>query len=85
MQMNSPARTRLVKTFDVHGSKLSLLPRIYDVEAVGIGARSKELRAPYFMTSLRSPSQSYLVEQGLTFQRSNWNYPFDKGDPGKVS
>jgi hypothetical protein len=35
----------------VYGSKLSLFPIIYAVEAVGIGASNKELRAPNFITS----------------------------------
>lgn len=49
--MNSPARTLLVYRFEVYGSKLSLFPRIYEVEAVGIGATSNEFLAPCSMTS----------------------------------
>jgi len=55
----------------VYGSKLSLFPRIYEVEAVGMGASNNEFLAPYLMTSYLSLSQSYLVEHGLTSQRSN--------------
>jgi len=40
--------------FVVYGSKLSLLPRIYEVEAVGIGAINSEFLAPYCLTSALS-------------------------------
>ena len=44
--VNSPASTLLLYIFDVKGSVLSLLPMIWAVEAVGIGAISSELRTP---------------------------------------
>lgn len=47
--------------FDVNGSNDSLLPRICEVEAVGIGETRSELRAPYYITSLLNLSQSYLL------------------------
>ena len=72
---NSPARTLLVKTFEVTGSKLSLFPNTYEVDAVGIGASNKEFLAPNCITSLLSFSQSYRFEAGLTSQRSNQNFP----------
>lgn len=68
---NSPANTLLVKTLDVQGSKLSLFPRIYEVEAVGIGASNKEFLAPYFITSSFNCSQSYLPEVGFLSHKSN--------------
>jgi len=42
----------------VNGSMHSLLPRIWLVLAVGMGAIMSELRTPYLMTSARSDSQS---------------------------
>ena len=44
--MNSPASTLLLYMLEVNGSVLSLLPMIWAVEAVGIGAISRELRTP---------------------------------------
>jgi hypothetical protein len=44
--------------FDVKGSKLSLLPKIWEVLAVGMGATSKEFLAPCWITSYRNFSQS---------------------------
>lgn len=44
--VNSPARTLLLYMLDVNGSVLSLFPIICAVDAVGIGAISKELRTP---------------------------------------
>jgi hypothetical protein len=44
--VNSPASTLLLYMLDVNGSVLSLLPMIWAVEAVGIGAISRELRTP---------------------------------------
>merc|ERR1711887_343919 len=62
---NSPARTRLVNMFDVKGSNDSLLPRIWAVDAVGIGASSSEFRHPCSAKSLRNLAQSHL-EEGVT-------------------
>jgi hypothetical protein len=55
----------------VYGSKLSLLPRIYEVEAVGIGAISSEFLAPNFFTFSLRASQSYLCVGGFSFHISN--------------
>ena len=44
--------------FEVKGSNDSLLPRICDVDAVGMGAQSREFLAPKRMTFWRRPSQS---------------------------
>lgn len=41
--MNSPESTRLEYMLEVKGSKHSLLPKICAVDAVGIGAVSREL------------------------------------------
>jgi hypothetical protein len=57
--------------FVLNGSKLSLLPNIYDVDAVGIGATNKEFLAPNSITSFLRDDQSYLSVQGFSFQRSN--------------
>src|SRR4051812_1437484 len=62
---NSPERVLRVYMFEVNGSKHSLLPSICEVEAVGIGATSKELRTPYFFTSVFSSVQSQR-EEGVT-------------------
>jgi len=47
---NSPDSTRRVYMLLVYGSKLSQLPRICAVDAVGIGAISKLLRTPYLQS-----------------------------------
>jgi len=57
MQTNSPAKTLLVNKLAVYGSKLSQFPKIYDVEAVGMGAISKELRIPYLIIFYFKSSQ----------------------------
>ena len=44
--VNSPARTLLLYIFEVKGSVLSLLPIIWAVDAVGMGAIRRELRTP---------------------------------------
>lgn len=48
---NSPERVLRVYIFEVYGSKHSLLPKICEVEAVGIGATNKEFLTPCFFTS----------------------------------
>ena len=75
--MNSPASVRRVYILLVIGSKHSLLPKICDVLAVGIGATRRELRTPYFTTCLRNLFQSYKAcdgtyksESGTTFHKS---------------
>jgi hypothetical protein len=55
----------------VYGSKLSLFPKIYEVEAVGIGASKRLFLAPCCITSFLIPSQSYLVVAGFSFHKSN--------------
>src|SRR5260221_12121875 len=71
--------------FDVYGSKHSLLARIWDVDAVGIGARRSELRTPYCLTSFFNFSQSQRPLSGVTPHMSNWKIPLETGDPLKVS
>src|SRR5438309_2008242 len=71
---NSPLNTRRVYILLVYGSKHSLLPKICEVLAVGIGAMSKELRMPYFLISSRSTSHSQRLV-GVTFHISNWRIP----------
>lgn len=51
IHINSPDNTFLIYKLDVIGSKLSVLPNIYDVEAVGINAVNNEFLIPYYMTS----------------------------------
>jgi hypothetical protein len=55
----------------VYGSKLSLFPRIYEVEAVGMGASNNEFLAPCLITSSLNFSQSYLPEVGFLSHKSN--------------
>ncbi len=57
--------------FVVYGSKLSLFPKIYDVEAVGIGATRSEFLVPCSITSFLKDSQSYLSVGGFSFHMSN--------------
>ena len=57
--------------FEVYGSKLSLFPKIYEVEAVGIGATSKEFLAPNSITSFLNYSQLYLFVAGFSCHKSN--------------
>ena len=82
--MNSPAMTLLVYTFEVYGSNDSLLPKIYEVDAVGMGESKSEFLTPCSITCFLKASQSYLSCLGLTFHKSNWNFPSDKGEPLKV-
>ena len=51
--VNSPASTLLLYMLEVNGSVLSLLPIIWAVEAVGIGAMSRELRTPVWVKEMR--------------------------------
>ena len=73
-----------VNMFDVNGSKDSLLPKIWAVEAVGIGARSNEFRQPCSARSFLNWAQSHLL-LGVTFHRSGWSKPWEVGDPSYVS
>lgn len=68
----------------VKGSTLSLLPKIWAVEAVGIGATSREFLRPCSAILAFRPAQSCL-SVGFTPQRSNWRRPSDAGDPAYVS
>lgn len=68
----------------VKGSTLSLLPKIWAVEAVGIGATSREFRRPCSAILAFRPAQSCL-SVGFTPQRSNWSRPSEAGDPAYVS
>ncbi len=49
------------------------------MEAVGIGASSRELRTPCFTTALRSFSQSQRPLVGVTPHMSNWKMPCEIG------
>ena len=61
--------------FDVYGSKHSLLPRIWLVEAVGIGATRREFLIPTLeIVSLRA-GQFHLFD-GTTFHMSGWRMPY---------
>jgi hypothetical protein len=66
--------------FDVYGSKHSLLPRICDVDAVGIGANKSELRTPWTAIFARSAAQSQR-SVGVTFHMSNCSTPLLTGEP----
>ena len=59
----------------------SLLPRIWLVDAVGIGASSSELRSPCCLISAFSASQSHRPESGFTDHMSNCRMPLDAGEP----
>ena len=64
----------------VYGSKHSLLPRICEVEAVGIGATSKLFRTPNLaMRSFKLAQSQRSV--GRTFHRSCDKRPWLAGDP----
>ena len=60
-------------------------PQIWLVVAVGMSATSSELRTPYFLTSLRSASQSWRspgpVCVGEGAHMSNWKTPCCIGLP----
>jgi hypothetical protein len=45
----------------VKASKVSLFPRIYEVDAVGIGATKREFLIPYLTIYFLRESQSYMV------------------------
>ena len=68
-QINSPDKTLLLYMLVVNASKASLFPRIYEVEAVGIGATSREFLIPYFLISSLSWDQLWFF--GCTFHISN--------------
>ena len=66
------------------GSKDSVFPRIWAVDAVGIGANNREFLQPCSARSFLSWAQSHL-EDGVTFQRSGWSKPWEVGLPSYVS
>src|ERR1700722_3265619 len=74
---NEPACVRRTKMFDVSGSKDSELPRICDVEGVGIKPTKSEFFKPYFCISSFFAAQSYRVVGGVTFHMSNCKMPCD--------
>ena len=69
---------------EVYGSKHSLLPRICEVDAVGMGATSSELRTPLAAIFSRRPVQSWRSPPGIsvTPHISGWRMPLDTGEPG---
>src|SRR5574343_1407439 len=71
---------------EVYGSKASLLPKICEVEAVGIGAINKEFLTPCCITSLRKLARSQRPDNSssLMFQRLCWNKPSEIGEPLKL-
>merc|ERR1719174_2744127 len=79
--VNSPESTRREYRLDVYGSKHSLLPRICAVDAVGIGARSSELRTPCVLILARSAAQSHRGE-GVTPHMSCCSTPLLTGLAG---
>ena len=81
---NSPESTRRVYRLDVYGSNDSLLPRIWAVDAVGIGATSSELRTPCSATEARNAVQSQRSVV-VTPHMSGCILPFDIGLPSYVS
>jgi hypothetical protein len=56
--MNSPAKVERLKIFELNGSKHSLFPNIYDVDAVGINAVTVEFLTPYYFIFSLKLSQS---------------------------
>ena len=81
MIMYSPDSTRRVYKFEVRGSNDSVLPMIWAVDAVGIGAVSNEFRAPYCTKSWRSEDQGYLSSVVVCPQSSICVRPCEKGEP----
>ena len=87
MQRGACARVRVTCTGIVMSEVLrarrltSLLPRIWLVDAVGIGASSSELRSPCCLISAFSASQSHRPESGFTDHMSNCRMPLDAGEP----
>merc|ERR1712118_3371 len=82
---NSPDRTRRTYKFCVYGSNDSLLPQIWAVLAVGIGATSNEFRIPCCAILAFNSVQFHRPLLGLTFHKSNCNLPSLAGEPAYVS
>ena len=59
-------------------------PRIWAVEAVGIGATSSEFRTPCSATSARSSAQ-FQRSVGVTPHMSGWNTPLLTGEPAYLT
>ena len=59
MIVNVPANVVREYKLDVMGSNASVFPKIWAVDAVGIGATNKELRMPCCARFLKE-SQSYI-------------------------
>lgn len=83
IQINSPDKTLLEYMLLVNASNVSLFPNIYEVLAVGIGANNKEFLIPCFLISCFKASHSYIL--ALWFHKSNYNNPFEAGEPLKLS
>jgi hypothetical protein len=66
---------------EVYGSKHSLLPRIWEVEAVGMGATRRELRTPCAAMAARRPAQSHRSEGAGAPHMSCWRTPLETGEP----
>lgn len=82
MQINSPLNTLLLYKLDVNASNVSLFPKIYADDAVGIGDTNNEFLIPYFTMSFFKEFQSYNLAS--IPHKSNYNLPSLAGDPLKV-
>ena len=81
--MNSPERVLLTYKLEVNASKHSLFPRIWLVEAVGIGATIRELRMPCSTICSLRLSQSQRPECSVIPHRSGCSNPLLAGEPSK--
>merc|ERR1719341_3191474 len=73
-----------LESVEVYASTLSLLPRIWAVEAVGMGANSREFRIPCLaILAFRLAQSCRLV--GVTPHMSYCNCPLLTGLPSYVS
>jgi hypothetical protein len=61
--------------FEVYGSKHSLFPRIWLVEAVGIGAKRSEFLTPFLDIISLKASQSHNRFEGVTPHMSGCRIP----------
>lgn len=69
---------------EVYGSKHSLFPRIWLVEAVGIGANNSEFITPFLAIMSLRAAQSHRPE-GVTPHMSGWRTPYNWTDNSAVS
>jgi hypothetical protein len=60
---------------DVYGSKHSLLPKIWLVDAVGMGANKREFLTPFFAILCRNAGQSQRSD-GTAFHISGCKIPY---------